>query len=224
MTAPSPSRRVAAAVPVKRLTAAKSRLAAEIGDAATRRLVLAMLGDVLEGLRAAPTVTSLTVVTADAEAAELGRAFGAAILHREDEGPNAAVAAAQEVAAADGADALLVVLGDVPGAGPVEIAALAEALEGLGGRGVVIAPSRDGGTSALLRAPPDAIPPRFGEASAAAHRALAKRAGVPLAECALPALAVDVDTLDDLRRLAEGPARAPRTRAWLRDEGARSAP
>lgn len=222
MSAPSPSTRLAAAVPVKRLDRAKARLADALGRAATGRLVLAMLGDVLDGLLATPRVARVLVVTADAEVADFARAAGAEVLLREDEGPNAAVAAAEAALPPESPEspgALLVVLGDVPGAGPTEIGALAEALDGLGGRGVVLAPARDGGTSALLRAPAKAIAARFGEGSAAAHRALAKRTDVPLAECALPGLAVDVDTLDDLRALAAGPARAPRTRAWLRAEG-----
>jgi 2-phospho-L-lactate guanylyltransferase (CobY/MobA/RfbA family) len=79
----------------------------------------------------------------------------------------------------------------------------------------VLAPSRDGGTGALARAPADAIPSRFGAGSADAHRRAAREAGVPLVELALPSLAVDLDDAEALRAFLAGPGDGPRTRARL---------
>ena len=86
----------------------------------------------------------------------------------------------------------------------------------------MLAPSRDGGTSALLRAPHDVIASRFGRESAAAHRELARGHGVPFRELELPSLAVDVDSRADLEALI-GLEGAPRTRALLRELGFGSA-
>jgi 2-phospho-L-lactate guanylyltransferase len=203
----------AALVPVKRLDEGKSRLQGVLERHALERLTLAMLADLLEALRAAPEVNRVIVLTPDPAVAAAARAAGAEALERDDGGLNPALLRAGAELAASGVQRLLVVLGDVPGALPDEIGALFHALTGLGGRGVVLAPSRDGGTAALLRAPHDAIPPRFGEDSARAHRDLARALGVPFAEVALPSLALDVDRPEDLLSLS-GPG-ATRTRALV---------
>jgi 2-phospho-L-lactate guanylyltransferase len=121
---------------------------------------------------------------------------------------------------ADPAGALVVVLGDVAGASGRDLARLFQALDELGGAGAVLAPARDGGTAALLRRPPDAIPCCFGTGSAKAHRAAAERAGTAWRELALPSLAIDLDRAGDLRALLASEAAAPRTRALLARLGA----
>jgi len=209
----------AALVPVKRLGAGKSRLAAIVGREAAEQLTRALLADVLAALGQRDEIARVVVVTPDREVAEAARAAGAEALLRADPGLNESLDAAAAELARDGAESLLVVLGDVAGVLPEEIGALYEALAGLGGqRGVVLAPSSDGGTSALLRAPHDVIPSRFGKESAAAHRAAARAAGVAFAELPLPSLAVDLDTVEDAEALLAGSG-APRTRALLRELG-----
>jgi 2-phospho-L-lactate guanylyltransferase len=211
-----------ALVPVKRLGAAKSRLRGALGERADE-LTLAMLEDLLDALVASPQLARVVVVTPDSAVAQVARARGAEARVAEDAGLNEGLAAATAaLAAAD--EAVLVVLGDVAGATPREIAALFEALAQLGGRGVVLAPSRDGGTAALLRAPHGAMDTRFGAGSAAAHRALASERGAPYREVALPALAIDLDRPEDLAALlASESAAAPRTRALLERLGYRAA-
>jgi 2-phospho-L-lactate guanylyltransferase len=204
---------IPALVPVKRLAAAKSRLLPELGREGARELALALLADVIAPLRAARGIGPVVVVTEDPEAAAAARGAGARALLRPDPGLNEAIERAAAELAAEGATALLVVLGDVAGATARDVEALVAALSELGGRGVVIAPSRDGGTSALLRAPHDVIAAAFGPQSADAHRRLAERARVPLRVLALPSLALDVDSADDLRallRAAEGGAHVRR--------------
>jgi 2-phospho-L-lactate guanylyltransferase len=211
-----------ALVPVKRLGAAKSRLRGALGERADE-LTLAMLADLLDALVASPQLSRVFVVTPDETVAQVARAAGASARVAEDAGLNEALAAATaDLAAPD--EPVLVVLGDVAGAAPREIAALFDALAALGGRGAVLAPSRDGGTAALLRAPHTALGTRFGSASGAAHRALAAEAGVPFRELALPALAIDLDRPEDLAALlATADAAAPRTRALLARLGYRAA-
>jgi 2-phospho-L-lactate guanylyltransferase len=208
----------AALVPVKPLAAGKSRLAGRLPREALERLALAMLGDLVAALQAVPALDRVAVATPDPRVAREAEALGAEALLRDDPGLNPALDAAARVLAGRGLDALLVVLGDVPAAEPRELASLFGALGELGGRGAVLAPSRDGGTSALLRAPFDAIPNRFGPESAAAHRALAREARVPYRELALPSLAVDLDRPEDAAALLAAPG-APRTRALLAELG-----
>jgi 2-phospho-L-lactate/phosphoenolpyruvate guanylyltransferase len=208
----------AALVPVKALAAGKSRLAGALPRGALERLALAMLGDVVGALQGSGVLARVMIVTPDPRVADEAAALGAEPLLREDPGLNPALDAGARVLAADGADRLLVVLGDVPAARSAELAELFTALDALGGRGAVLAPSRDGGTSALLRAPWDAIPNRFGKDSAAAHREAARAGAVPYRELALASLAIDLDRLEDAHALRAS-SDAPRTRALLAELG-----
>ena len=210
---------IAALIPVKRLDAAKSRLWPQLPRASVERLTVAMLEDVLEALLAVRSLGTVVVVTEDEGAGSAARAAGARAFVRPDPGLNAALDAAAAELAGEGAHAVLIVLGDVAGVTSGDISELVRALDACGGRGVVLAPSRDGGTSALLRAPHDAIPSCFGPASAAAHRERALRAGIPYRELALPSLAVDLDRAEDVEDLLRGPQGAARTRRALHELG-----
>jgi 2-phospho-L-lactate guanylyltransferase len=208
-----------AVVPVKRLAAGKSRLAAALGREATRALTLAMLGDVIEALRASGRIDRIAVATPDAEVGEAARALGAEARVADDPGLNEALDATA-AALAEPEGALLVVLGDVAGAAGADLARLFDALAAQGGRGAVLAPARDGGTAALLRRPPGVLPSRFGADSAKAHREAAERAGIAYTELPLPSLAIDLDREADLRALLASASSAPRTRALLARLGA----
>jgi 2-phospho-L-lactate guanylyltransferase len=207
---------IAALVPVKRLDAAKSRLRSVLGAAEIEGLALAMLGDVLEALLAVPALGRVVVVTPDREVAKAALEAGAEAALRADPGLNPSLDAAARELADAGARALLVVLGDVPGVEPGDVRALLEALEELGGRGVVLAPCEDGGSAALLRAPHDVIPSCFGPGSAERHRAAARAAGVPLRELPLPGLAIDLDRPEDVEAFLGRTSGGRRTRALLR--------
>jgi 2-phospho-L-lactate/phosphoenolpyruvate guanylyltransferase len=71
------------------------------------------------------------------------------------------------------------------------------------GSGMVIAPSRDGGTNALLAWPPLALPFLFGVGSQARHLAAAQERGLAVREFRTPGMELDVDRPDDLLLLAE---------------------
>ena len=202
---------IVAVVPAKQLEGSKSRLFPERPRGDVEALSLAMLGDVIECLRSVPALDRVAVVTPDPRVAECARAGGAASLVRPDPGLNAAIESACAELCGP-ADAALVVLGDVAAADPTEVAELVAALPG---HGVALAPSVDGGTSVLLRRPPDVIPACFGPDSAKRHREAAAAAGVALRELALPSLAIDVDVGDDARAILAQPSLGPRTRALL---------
>ena len=214
---------IAALVPVRRLGAAKSRLRPGVGAQWLEALTLAMLEDILAVLCASPELGAVLVVTEDERVAEAARKAGARALVRTEPGLNASLEAGGALLASEGASAVLVVLGDVPGLRAADVTALAAALGELGPRGVLLAPARDGGTAALLRRPHDVIACAFGPQSAERHRDLARRGGVPLRELALPGLAIDLDLPDDLGAFLAGPGAGPRTRALLaRIGGARA--
>jgi 2-phospho-L-lactate guanylyltransferase len=202
---------IAAVVPVKALDASKSRLAGRDREWA-RDLSLAMMGDVIEALRQVAALARVAVVTPDPQVARAAEQAGAEALLRDAPGLNASIElAAAELAREPGAG-VLVVLGDVAALAADEVARLLEA--GAAG-GVALAPSRDGGTSALLRIPRDVIPARFGPDSAKRHREEALRAGVRYVELALPSLAIDVDVSEDAVEILRCETLGRRTRAAL---------
>jgi 2-phospho-L-lactate guanylyltransferase len=252
---------IPALVPVKPLGSTKSRLRAALGEGATERLAVAMLGDVVAALRDVPRLGPVAVVTPDPAVAEAARRAGAEALLVPDPGLNASLergakqltatvsrarcgrwrnpqarsrsgetaplgaprtsppAASRATADPDAGDALLVVLGDVAGVRARDVEALLDALAAAAGGGVVLAPSADGGTAALLRAPRDAIPLCFGPRSAWLHRTQAAGRGVCFRELDLPSLRIDLDTEEDLRAFLAGPGDGPRTRRLLHELG-----
>lgn len=214
--------RTAALVPVGDLGHAKTRLSPALTRKDAARLCLTMLDDVLAALAAVDALHPVAVATHDARVAARAQAAGARVLAAPP-GLNPAVASATRTLATEGAEAVLVVLGDVAGVLPDDLRALLAAGEALGGPGVVLAPSDDGGSSALLRRPPDVVPVAFGPGSAAAHRAAAERRGVPFRTLALPSLATDLDVPADLEVFAAGGPGGAGTHALLRELGVEAA-
>jgi len=180
----------------------KSRLGR---DAETRRaLALAMLGDVLA---ACVAFGEAVVITPDEEAASLARDLGAAAMADPGGGQGGAVAAAL---AGRGDRPVLVVNSDLPCVVPHDLHALVEVAE-LPALGLVEA--ADGTTNALALPAPGTFAPLYGPGSARRFADHARALGLDSVSVALPNLADDVDTSDDLERVA---LRAgPRTQAAL---------
>jgi 2-phospho-L-lactate guanylyltransferase len=211
-----------AVVPVKALSASKSRLLPELGQDELADLAVAMLEDVLRALLDVPSLDRVAVATPDARVAEAARQLGAEALHGPDPGLNAAIDAAATKLHLDEGEPFLVVLGDVAGARSDELQALFDALgprEAGAAPAVALAPSRDGGTSALLRAPHDAIPSCFGPQSAARHREAAAKQRVAYHELALPSLDLDLDRAEDVEAFLSADVRGERTRRLLEQLG-----
>lgn len=187
-----------AIVPVKALHRAKGRLAPDLDPASRRTLAERMFARVVEACRAAREIDELLVVAGDEAAAELARGAGAACIVEALPGLRAAMAAADEATA--GVSTTLVVAADLPLASAEDLDTVCRA--GASPSCVVVAPTRDGGTGALLRRPPTVIATAYGPASAAAHLAAARAAGVRGIRLHLPRLSMDVDTADHLREAA----------------------
>ncbi|SRR6266540_3753346 len=157
-----------------------------------RELSLAMLGDVLA---AAVAIGETCVVTSDAEAAALARELAAQALDDPGGGQGPAVAAALSGLAPG---AIAIVNADVPCAAPADLRALLAATPA---GGIALVEALDGTTNALSLPAPDVFAPLYGPDSAARFRAHADALGLESVSAAIPNLAEDVDTLDDLERL-----------------------
>jgi 2-phospho-L-lactate/phosphoenolpyruvate guanylyltransferase len=190
------------AVPVKSLERAKGRLSEILGPLERAALTLAMLEDVLDACLAQPGWQTW-VVSPDEAVLEVSARRRARPVVEDRPGLLAAIHQVEEEA--HGADALAVVLGDLP---LLAAPALGRVLQTLGP--VVAAPSTsDGGTNILLRRPPGVIAARFGTDSFRKHRESAEFRGIPFAEVRALELAYDLDRPEDVPELLarSGPGR-----------------
>jgi 2-phospho-L-lactate guanylyltransferase len=191
--------RTIAIVPIKALTATKTRLAAALDPPDRAALTLRVLGGVLTALDT-PGIAERLVVTPDAAVRRAAQAAGATGLQQDGEGLNEGLAQGRAWALAAGAEAILIVLGDLPLLGRDDVTALLALADHP--NVAVFAPDRHGtGTNALLLRPPDALPFAFGVGSLARHRAAARERGLGSRSYTSPGTALDLDTPADLAEL-----------------------
>ncbi len=191
-------------IAVKRLAAAKTRLAPVFSAATRENVVLAMLIDTITAASAVPALAAITVVTPDDGAADAARTLGARVLtdptpagHRDP--LNNAIKAAEAVVR-DETPNVVVLQGDLPSLQPQELAEAIAAARAY--RRGFVGDRHGTGTSALMAfgVPLD---PQFGADSAQRHR----HSGAIELTGAWPGLRCDIDTPDDLlaaRRLGVG--------------------
>jgi 2-phospho-L-lactate guanylyltransferase len=203
-----------AVVPVKDTTDAKQRLGNAVAPKLRRRLALAMLEDVLATLAASPGLAGLLVVTVDEAAATLAQCYRARIVaDGARDGQTGAVAAAARLLAREGKGAMLTIPGDVPLVTLGEIAQMIAAHDRT--PDFVIAPAHDErGSNAVLCAPPDAVPLKFGDDSFLPHLDAARRAGLEPKVLRLPRLGLDIDNPADLDAFMRIPSKT-HARAYL---------
>jgi 2-phospho-L-lactate guanylyltransferase len=155
-------------------------------------LSLAMLGDVLA---ASLPVGRTRVVTGDADGAVLAETAGATVV----DDPGGGQAAAVSAALADvEPGATLIVNADVPCAVPDDLRALLAATPA---GGMALVEALDGTTNALSISAAETFAPLYGADSARRFLGHARDLGLDAVSVAIPNLADDVDTADDLRRL-----------------------
>jgi 2-phospho-L-lactate/phosphoenolpyruvate guanylyltransferase len=183
----------------------KQRLAPGLGADARWSLCVAMLDDVLAAVRDAG-VDDVRIVAAGEAAVEVAEARGLHAIRDRDVAPGAspterlrmAVDDALATVDRDTTDAAgsvrIVLAADLPLISPHEITELLATSDR-----VTVAPTRDGGTGALVLPAGATIPTQYGRGSAAAHLSAARAAGLDAIELERTGLAVDVDAAVDLR-------------------------
>jgi 2-phospho-L-lactate guanylyltransferase len=195
-------------IAVKRLAAAKTRLAPVFSARTRENVVLAMLVDTLSAAARVGSLRSITVITPDEAAAAAATELGAEVLadptpEGHSDPLNNAIAAAER-AIAESLSNIVVLQGDLPALQTQELSeAIAAARHH---RRSFVADRLGTGTSALF-AFGAGLDPQFGPDSSARHR----RSGAIELTGAWPGLRCDVDTPADLaaaRRLGVGAATA----------------
>lgn len=198
-----------AVVPVKRLQEAKTRLAEALTPEQRAALTLEMLHHVLGTISRSGVVDVVAVVGPTAEGLELPPN----IIHVKQTIPglNHALGQGKEWAIARGAEAFMVVLGDLPLVTPDDITSIVQL--GSVDRTVVLAPDRhNAGTNIMLVHPVSMARFAFGVESYPKHIRLHREAGARVETYVSPGTAFDIDTQEDLKFLQQG---AFETFSWL---------
>ena len=205
-----------ALVPINTLTAAKSRLSGSVGAEERQALVLWMASRVLAAVRRSGAVTSVAVVSPDPAVLRWSEGQGAAAVHQVSGDLNDGLEVGRRWALAHGAEALLILLADLPCITPRDVRALVGAaasapastptstLASVPGvqAAVALAPDRAGrGTNGLLIWPATLLPFAFGPGSLERHMGLARERGVEPLLRGMAGTCFDVDTPSDLEEL-----------------------
>jgi 2-phospho-L-lactate guanylyltransferase len=185
-------------VPEKPFHLSKSRLAPILAMEDRVAVSRAMLTHVLSTASSTALFGGVMVVSRDRHVLRLAHDLGVVGLKEERRGLNPALEQARRAVIDRGGQSILVLPGDLPLLTEADVNTLVERA-GLT-PGVVIAPSRAGGTSALLMRPPAAIPFAFGRHSFARHVALAQRAGLTVSIVESSTLWADMDSPEDWRQ------------------------
>lgn len=199
---------IALIIAVKRLAAAKTRLAPVFSARTRESVVLAMLIDTLTAARRVSSLGSITVITPDEAAGAAATELGADVLADptpEGHGDplNNAIATAERTVAGSFPN-VVVLQGDLPA---LQTQELAEAIAAARHHRRSFVADRPATGTAALFAFGVPLDPQFGADSSARHR----RSGAIELTGAWPGLRCDVDTPDDLaaaRRLGVGAATA----------------
>jgi len=188
---------IAVVIPVKRLTEGKSRLAARLSPTERAELITDLVRRAVDALHESGIIERIALATPEVALAQSlkvdalpdGGSLNAAL--------RGAVAWATEMDAAG----LLILPGDLPLVRGEDVRAIVATLPDP--PAISIAPTRDGGTGALLLSPPTVIPPSFGAASFERHLQLAHDCGVRVSSVMRTALSFELDTVEDLDMFAE---------------------
>ena len=186
-------------LPVKALGFAKRRLRDHLSLQERKRLMVELYVTGLRALQEAVPARQVIVVSHDLRVLALAQERGAQPLAQLGYGLNGAVEEGRAWALAAGAEAILVVLADLPlvaGEALRQLLALSR-----GGREVILAPGQRGGAHALFCRPASLLKFVFGRDSRRRFMAQAAQVEARLTLFDSPALSLDIDTADDWRCL-----------------------
>lgn len=195
-----------ALIPVRSLTGGKTRLAGALDTTERSDLIREMLGGVVSAALLSGVIDSIIVVSPDDEVLSLAGHLAPNLitLRQPDDRPGliAALDQGRAFAIEHGADAMLILFGDLPLLSGDDVRMMASSAAD-----VVISPDRHGeGTNALLLRFASGVDHdnnmdfqfRFGQASFGRHLAEADRVGLTAETVVTAGTSLDVDTPADL--------------------------
>jgi 2-phospho-L-lactate guanylyltransferase len=187
-------------IPMKDLLFSKTRLDPQLSSRQRQALALSMFKTTLEFFNLHFSQHHLLVVTASEFISDIARTYGATVLIETKLGLRQAVESAACWSLNNDFQSQLLIPADIAELDRSELERLLTAYRPV--PSVVLCPADDLGTNALLTTPPNAIPFLYGIDSSIAHQRAAHERGIDCQVMNLPALALDIDTPDDLELLA----------------------
>ena len=188
---------VAAIIPLKAVADSKTRMAATLSASDRALLLSRTFGRVAVAVQGTTGITSVLVVAGDDRGARWAADHGFDVLRE----PASCTGLNEAIRLADahiGSVGTVVLPADLPLVAASDLERLLAVH--VDGDSVVVAPTADGGTGALLRRPGAVIGPCFGPNSASRHLSAAATAGVASVSVWIPGLALDLDRPSDLAR------------------------
>jgi 2-phospho-L-lactate guanylyltransferase len=207
--------KVAAIIPVKTFSKAKTRLA--LPQEKTEDLCKIMLDEVLSAISKSQ-ISKTIMVSKDERALGIGKRYGVEQMVEEREnGVNAAVALPEEYLLENGFDASVVFPQDIPLVRAEDISSLLSCQKSP--RSLLVVPSRKfDGTNALLRSPVNAMETHYDEDSYRIHLSTGKARNLATSFVLISRMMWDVDDMSDLEfimRNVEKPDLAEKLRKIL---------
>ncbi|MFB0560877.1 MAG: 2-phospho-L-lactate guanylyltransferase [Candidatus Lokiarchaeia archaeon] len=193
--------RVHVIIPFKGLVESKSRLVRGISDDLRKRLVMAMLSDVIAAVTSSKKVNYLIVITSDTKIENTVPKNATLLLEERPRGINQAIIDATKYSLSMNAEATLVVPADLPLITPQDIDTII--LMGRSKPVVILSSSLTGGTNILFRAPPQIIEPKFGNNSFQAHLKESRKMNIEPKIYSSPGVSLDLDEIEDIKKLME---------------------
>ena len=184
-------------IPVKNLDNAKSRLSSLLTEDERKQFCLKMLEDVLRTAKSTKHPHETIVFSKDPIVLKIAKNFDAGYIKERETGLNKTVAEAVDMSVQRRAASLLVLPADIPLVAPSDL----KRIFNLGERAsMVISPSKNGkGTNALLLTPPNVSPTFYGPDSFQRHIKEASKLKISFRRYWSPRIALDIDTVEDLK-------------------------
>jgi 2-phospho-L-lactate guanylyltransferase len=187
---------VAAIIPVKTFSNAKSRLG--LSQEKTEQLCKIMLERVLESTSQSKAITKSILVSRDENAFEIGRRFNAVQIFEDSEsGVNHAVSLADRHLAENGFDTSVVFPQDIPMMQPQDITSLIK-FQTMRNSLLVVPSRKFDGTNALVRTPVDVMETHYDEDSYKIHLTTGKSRKITTSFVLISRIMWDVDSRSDL--------------------------
>ncbi|WXG40089.1 MAG: 2-phospho-L-lactate guanylyltransferase [Candidatus Freyarchaeum deiterrae] len=186
-------------IPFKGLAESKSRLANEISDDLRKRLVTAMLSDVILAVSSSKRANHLIVITSDREIESIIPKNATLLPEDKPRGINQAITEATEYSTTKmNAEATLVIPADLPLIKPQDIDTIIT--RGKTKPTVILSPSLTGGTNILYRTPPKIIEPKFGKNSFQKHLDESRKINIEPKIYNSPRVTLDLDEIEDIKK------------------------
>ncbi|CDI05368.1 2-phospho-L-lactate guanylyltransferase [Candidatus Nitrosotenuis uzonensis] len=187
---------IAAIIPVKTFSRAKSRLG--LPQEKTAELCKLMLDEVLSAISQTPSIQKIIVVSRDEDAFKLARKYGVKeIFDQSENGVNEAVALAEKFLLEIGFDSSVVFPQDIPLVRPHDIQTLLSFQKW--DNSMIVVPSRKfDGTNALLRTPLNVVETHYDEDSYKIHLTTGKSRNVRTSFALINRIMWDVDDKSDV--------------------------